>query len=165
MTFRALAEVVVLTIAHRLAAMIPAPRTAAIRVLPQEPEPAEHFEVRPSCIPDAGCGLFARRPFARGETLCEYTGDRLTTWEHFRRRDWSYLARCNGFHLDARPYPEVLAARANHHFDPSRRNATFTERDGRLYVVATRDIAAGEEIYVDYGLTYWRLARVGGLIV
>jgi SET domain-containing protein len=28
-------------------------------------------------------------------------------------------------------------------------------QEGRAEVVATRDIAAGEEVYVDYGKWYW----------
>jgi hypothetical protein len=32
-------------------------------------------------------------------------------------------------------------------------------QEGRAEVVATRDIAAGEEVYVDYGKWYWAGSR------
>ena len=34
-------------------------------------------------------------------------------------------------------------------------NSHLIMADDRLYVVATRDIAAGEQVYLDYGSQYW----------
>jgi len=60
--------------------------------------------------------------------------------------------------LDASSTPAVLARYVNDPLSPLARNVEFVKmpNEGRADVVATRDIAEGEEIFVDYGAAYWR---------
>ena len=116
------------------------------------------LEVRPSLLAGAGDGLFTRAAWPAGSTLGEYAGSRLTFLQYLRSRDWTYMYWLdrNEF-VDPRHHPRVQARYANHHFEPDRRNGEFVVRDRRVYLRALRDLAAGEEIYVDYGELYWRL--------
>ena len=38
--------------------------------------------------------------------------------------------------------------------------ALYALQEGRAEVVASRDIAAGEEVYVDYGKWYWAGSKI-----
>jgi len=93
-----------------------------------------------------GRGVFATRPFARGETIfAAFEGpvvdraglDRLTAWER------EHLSEFGVGLWRVLPEPRCYL---NHACDP---NAMGTERDA---VVALRTIAAAEEITIDYRL-------------
>ena len=43
-----------------------------------------------------------------------------------------------------------------HSIDEHLVNAKILWREGKMVVMATRDIQPGDEIYVEYGLDYWR---------
>lgn len=127
--------------------------------LPSTPD----LRVAPSLIPGAGLGLFARRPFAEGDVVCEYVGVPLTTLEALRTPDWRYLVglgrNSSGRRVwvDARPATSLPARYINHQFDPARRNiGTEVVPDAQTWVMrAGRPIAAGEELYCDYGRLHW----------
>jgi hypothetical protein len=116
------------------------------------------LEVRPSLISGAGDGLFVTRDIACGEFLCRYIGTRKNLLDVLRTRDRTYLLmrHLNCF-LDCKPHPEVVGRYVNHHFDPHCRNVEFDELDGEIWYVATCDIRAGEELFVDYGSFYWQV--------
>lgn len=115
--------------------------------------------VAPSNIPGAGLGLFARRQFAAGEVVCVYTGVRLSTLEALRTPDWRYLVglgrnrQGRRVWIDGRPTPSVLGRYANHQDDPARRNVRTQPRpdEEEWVLTASRPIAEGEELYLDYG--------------
>ena len=46
--------------------------------------------------------------------------------------------------------PQGQSGFINHHFDPSKRNVRWDERDGKSFMVAMRDILPEEELYTDY---------------
>ena len=60
--------------------------------------------------------------------------------------------------IDASSCTDVLARYINDPLLPVAYNVKFDKKpeSGCAEVVATRDIAQGEEIYVDYGKDYWR---------
>jgi uncharacterized protein len=130
----------------------------------------KYLYVSQSTIPNAGKGLFARRAFADGAVIGEYTGERLglealknvatdktyyiQTMEYYD----SVKKKTIGAHIidgialtnkmrwinDPRYYPELL-------------NATMKQDGrGRVFVYATRLITANEEIFMSYGDDYWR---------
>lgn len=120
---------------------------------------ADGLEVRASRIPNAGLGLFATRDFAAGSVLCAYTGEQLERAAAWRLPDKTYLMKLGeGRYVDARRSPGVLARYMN---DCRGRlggfNVVLDKRphEGCALVVALRDIAAGEELFVDYGRLYW----------
>ncbi len=103
--------------------------------------------IRSSSIHAAGC--FATAPIKKGTKLIEYTGPRISREEADRRyngRDVTYL-----FGLDDNTIIDGfgMAAFINHSCDP---NAETEEIDKRIWLMAIRDIKAGEEILYDYYL-------------
>ena len=103
-----------------------------------------------------GNGVFAVQDIAEGETLIEYKGE-VINWEEALRRhphDPSQPHHTFYFHIDE---DRVIdgnvngnAARwINHSCDPS---CEADEQDGRIFIKALRNIAAGEELNYDYGL-------------
>jgi hypothetical protein len=120
-------------------------------------------EVRPSTIPGAGKGLFALAAVPKGTLIGEYCGDLIETMlQRLRLKDWTYVASTRDpvICVDAQHRPEMLVRYMNHHFDPARRNTDMCwppELGERRFMVATRDIEAGEELFYDYGDVYWKL--------
>jgi SET domain-containing protein len=130
-----------------------------------------------------GRGVFARRVIPDGAPIIEYTGERITKAEARRREserrerqrrgeDASvYVFVLNGRHdLDGRRSRSV-ARFINHSCAPNCRPDVVR---GRIWIVARRDIAAGEELTYDYGFPFneWRLhpcrcgaTRCAGFIV
>ena len=106
----------------------------------------------------AGSGLFTRKPIEKGSCVCIYTGKVLRTVEAIRREDKSYLMRLGPqVYVDPCDDYTVLGRYVN---DPRNRllhNVVFDKRPDEqcAHIVAKRDIAAGEEIFADYGRWYW----------
>ena len=104
--------------------------------------------VRSSSIHAAGC--YTTAPIANGARIVEYTGPRITkeladqlyedspTTYLFGLGDGSYVIDGHG-----------IAMFLNHCCDP---NCETDEVDGRVWIMAIRDIAAGEELVYDYNL-------------
>ena len=103
-----------------------------------------------------GTGVFAVQDLAAGETLIEYTGE-VITWEEAQARhphDPSQPNHTFYFHVD-----NDMVIDATHHGNSARwinhscaPNCYTDERNGRIYIVALRNIKAGEELNYDYGL-------------
>lgn len=130
------------------------------------PASAEHrfFEVKPSSIgAHAGLGLFLRstRRVPQGCVLCEYRGRTLTSAASSAAKGvYVVRVRSSGTFIDgvtAAGEHLSLATFINDH-GPLKANAQLMEYDshsGRAFIVAIRDIAPAEEIFVVYGATYW----------
>jgi len=103
-----------------------------------------------------GNGVFAVQDIAEGETVIEYKGE-VITWKEAQRRhphDPSQPNHTFYFHIDDKRVidggVDGNAARwINHSCDPS---CEADEVDGRVFIKALRNIAAGEELSYDYGL-------------
>jgi SET domain-containing protein len=114
-----------------------------------------------------GYGLFARVPLAKGERVIEYVGERVTKGEAWRREQKRLARLAAGgdgcvyvFELNQRHDIDGgvrwnLARRINHSCEP---NCEVQVVRGRIWIVAVRPIAAGEELSYDYGFDYtdWR---------
>jgi len=150
---------------HGVVSTLAPARPTHVELSPGQAATMVPTEVRPSSVPGAGKGLFATAPIAAGTLIGEYCGDTVDTMLHrLRVKDWSYVATTRDpvICVDARFRPEVMVRYMNHHFDPACRNTDMIwppERGERRYMVATRDIAAGEELFYDYGDVYWKLHR------
>jgi uncharacterized protein len=104
-----------------------------------------------------GKGVYALQPLARGETLIEYKGERIT-WPQALKRHPSNPDDPNHtffFHIDDDHVIDAgvggNAARwINHACNP---NCEADEQDGRVFIKALRSIKPGEELFYDYGLT------------
>jgi len=103
-----------------------------------------------------GKGVYAVVDLAEGETLIEYVGE-IISWDEALRRhphDPSDPNHTFYFHIDE---GHVIDAKVggnssrwiNHSCNP---NCEAEVDDGRVFIRAQRNIAAGEELFYDYGL-------------
>jgi SET domain-containing protein len=114
-----------------------------------------------------GRGVYARRAIPDGTRVVEYTGERITKAEAAQREtrrlarhhrgqdDCVYIFELNARHdLDGRTRGNV-ARLINHACAP---NCRVEVLRGRIWIIARRDIAAGEELTFDYGFKFseWR---------
>jgi uncharacterized protein len=114
-----------------------------------------------------GRGVYAHRAIPDGTRVVEYTGERITKAEAARREtqrlgrghrgqdNCVYIFELNARHdLDGRSRGNV-ARLINHACAP---NCRVEVLRGRIWIIARRDIAAGEELTFDYGFKFseWR---------
>ncbi len=124
--------------------------------------------VKKSKLPNAGKGLFTTKAIKKGERIIEYKGEIIDWKEYTKRVDENkdgYLffvsrKKC----IDAFGTPQYKARYANDAQGISRtkglrNNAIYDVIDNKCFIVAARDIKAGEEIFVDYSKDYWKCIR------
>jgi hypothetical protein len=123
--------------------------------------PAEApVEARPSGVPGAGMGLWAARALAAGQDVCEYSGRELTLAQTRGLRERTYLKAVTlDLHIDGTTGGP--ARLINDHVDASQHNVKFERRGRRMWVVATRDVAEGEELFINYGRGHWLFVGSG----
>jgi uncharacterized protein len=94
-------------------------------------------------------GVYTTAPIPKGTHIVEYTGPRITKErgdELYEGRPFTYLfALDDGQIIDG----NGLAAFINHGCDP---NCETDEFDGRIWIIALRDILPEEELTYDYCL-------------
>ncbi len=115
-----------------------------------------------------GRGVYARCDIPEGTPVVEYTGERITKAEAARREQERLARRERGqdhcvyifelnarFDLDGRVQGNV--ARLINHSCVA--NCRVEVLRGRIWIIARRDIVAGEELTFDYGFKFseWRL--------
>lgn len=104
--------------------------------------------IRRSAIHADGC--YTTAPIKKGVRIIEYTGPRLTKEaadEIYEDSPRTYLFGVGDgtYVIDG----DGMAAFINHSCDP---NCEVDEINGRIYIFATRNIKAGEELAYDYNL-------------
>jgi SET domain-containing protein len=107
-----------------------------------------HLVVRRSRIDSEGC--YTTAPIKKGTSIVEYSGRRMTIRQAeslYDEHPRTYLfGLTDGKHvIDG----EGVAAFINHCCDP---NCEADEIKGRVWIVAARNIEAGEELTYDYNL-------------
>ncbi len=103
-----------------------------------------------------GKGVFALVPIAKGELILEYTGE-VISWDEALRRhphDPSQPDHTFYFHLsDELVIDGNVGGNAskwiNHSCAP---NVEADDESGQVYLLATRKILPGDELFFDYGL-------------
>ena len=105
-------------------------------------------EIRASGI--HGRGAFARQPIASGTRVIEYVGERISKAESLRRRQGgNHFVFIVTDTVDIDGAVESNPARfINHSCSP---NCEARMEDERIWIIAIRDISAGEEIAFNYG--------------
>ena len=112
------------------------------------PTSTMHLIVRSSRIHSRGC--YTTVPIIQGTFIVEYTGEHITcdeANERYEDHPDTYL-----FGLDDGEHVidgDGVAAFINHSCDP---NCESDEIDGRVWIIAVRDIEPGEELTYDYCL-------------
>ena len=122
--------------------------------------------IKKSGIPNAGKGLFTKKPIPKGTRIIEYTG-RRTTWKDVKDEDGKngyifYINRNNV--IDALPTKKAYARYANDARGLVRikgllNNSDYIVDGLKAYIESKKDIPAGGEILVDYGKDYWKVIR------
>ena len=125
----------------------------------------QRLEIRTSRIPHAGNGVFTKAAIPKGAYLGAYTGEFVTDEEYRRRANanqWQYmmgLLDCATPHTGG--ITTIDGIRGNvftrMNYAPAEfQNVKFEKICDAPFVkiVALRDIAAGEELWVDYGPNY-----------
>jgi SET domain-containing protein len=103
-----------------------------------------------------GKGVFALQDIAEGETIMEYVGE-VISWQQAQARHPHNPDDPNHtfyFHIDDTRVIDGLyggnsSRWINHSCDG---NCEASEDEGRIFIIARRNIAAGEELTYDYGL-------------
>ncbi len=130
-----------------------------------------HVELKPSSIVEAGLGLFAvEQPtktvlFRKGDFIAPYMGELITQKTLDRRYSpkqdndiicpYVISVDKSNYYLDAALY-RGPAAYSNHHFERKKVNAYLVETEPNVMsLVARKNIKSGEEIFTNYGDTYW----------
>ena len=138
---------------------------AAVALSLDQSDYESKLEIRPSRIPHAGNGVFTKAAIPKGAYLGAYTGEFITEEEFLRRArtgEWQYMM---GLLDCAKPRTGGIATidgiRGNvftrMNYAPAEfQNVKFEKTCEAPFVriVALRDIAAGEELWVDYGPNY-----------
>jgi len=104
--------------------------------------------IRSSSIHAAGC--YTTRPVRIGDKLCEYDGPRYSKAEadeRYKDRSITYLFSCGEGDKVIDGFGTAMFI--NHSCGP---NCESEEVDGRIFISAIRDIAAGEELTYEYNL-------------
>lgn len=116
---------------------------------------SRRIQVRTSAV--HGRGMYAVVDIPAGETLIEYTGERIT-YEDAQERHPADPAQPNHTFYFSLEDGNIIDANfggnssrfINHSCDP---NCEADEEDGRVFIKSLRDLVAGEELFYDYGLT------------
>ena len=101
----------------------------------------------------AGHGLFAAADIPKDTHIIEYTGEKISTRESLRRLAQGnvYIFRLNyRYAIDGKALKN-RARYINHSCDP---NCEADKIDGHLWIIAVRDITAGEELTYNYGYAH-----------
>jgi uncharacterized protein len=124
--------------------------------------------VKRSRLPGAGKGLFTTKFIRKDAKIIQYRGE-IIGWkdynERVKRQEDGYLFYFNrNYCVDAYRTPQYKARYANDAMGIVRvkgmRNNSFYEiHDDKCFIVASRDIKAGEEILCDYTRDYWKVIR------
>jgi hypothetical protein len=131
------------------------------------------LRVGPSSLPSAGAGLFATRDFEKGSPICKYTGRSILLKDYIaHKRDNKITYSFNEiryayYNRTADDQEYVLIAATSHSGigryindprKPSKTNCYSIDGMTRysVWIHASRPIAKGEEIFVSYGMQYWK---------
>lgn len=120
--------------------------------------------IKKSNLPGAGKGLFTNKAITKDSKIIEYRGE-IIGYNEYRRRAKKevdqylfYLRR--DLCIDAMDTPQYKARYANDakgitRVKGLRNNSDYIIYGDKCFIVASRNIKAGEEIFVNYTKSYW----------
>ena len=120
--------------------------------------------VKKSQIPGAGNGLFTTKSIRKDSKIIEYRGE-IIGYNEYRRRarnevDHYLFFLRSDLCIDAMHTPQYKARYANDaagivRVKGLRNNSDYIIFGDKCFIVASRNIKAGEEIFVNYTASYW----------
>lgn len=134
-------------------------RTAPVKAAAEPAMRNRKAAVRNSTI--HGLGVVARIALAAGERVCEYKGERIGWPEALRRHPHDPEQPFHTFYFSLEDDTVIdgnvdgdFSRFMNHSCEPNCEAEMVEGKNGlRVFIVALRDIAAGEELVYNYGLT------------
>lgn len=124
--------------------------------------------VKTSQLPNSGKGLFTTTAIKKGEKVIEYQGE-IIDWKEYEKRVElnrdGYLFFINKKNcIDAFNTPQYKARFANDaaglgKVKGLKNNCVYEIEEDKCFIVATKNITAGEEIFVSYSKEYWDCIR------
>lgn len=131
----------------------------------QHTKSIRNFVIKESNIPGAGDGLYTLKNFKKGDKILPYTGDLIDIPSDDDDDELlEYALTIGDKIINAESTQSELTRYSNDCRIKNRRagqcknnNAQFDDVGNyEAYMVATKNIKAGEEIFTDYGNEYWR---------
>lgn len=124
--------------------------------------------VKKSLLPDAGLGLFTTKALKKNSKIIEYRGERIGNKKYRERArkqvdHYLFYVRKN-LCIDAMYTPQYKARYANDAMGLTRvkgikNNSDYIIYGNKCFIVASKNIKAGEEILVNYTKPYWDCMR------
>jgi len=101
----------------------------------------------------AGLGLFAGENIKKGTKIIEYVGEKITAQEA-DKRGGKYLFEINSkWTIDGTTRKNI--ARYVNHACGKAANCEAENKGGRIFIIAKKNISAGDELMYDYGSEYF----------
>lgn len=114
------------------------------------------LEIKESQIPNAGLGVYTHEFIKKGEIIGEYTGSKKDS-----DRNFTYILD-NGKCIDAAEFPRCYVAMINDSIGSQfLNNCRFLEEGNKVFVIATHNIPEGSELFISYGVDFWRFGFKG----
>lgn len=129
------------------------------------------LRIAPSSIPGAGLGLYVTRNYKRGDFITWYEGAALTRREALERRSAgtdSHIIRgststFHGSYIDGIHASDLRDGQGGgsacndgaHSLNQETAYFVFADMPDGVFVRASRDLTAGDEVLVGYGRDYW----------
>lgn len=124
--------------------------------------------IKKSKIPGAGKGLYTTKAIRKERKIIEYRGE-IIGYKEYRRRarkeqDHYLFYLRKELCIDSLNTPQYKARYANDaagitRLKGLRNNSDFIIYDDKCFIVSSREIKAGEEIFVNYTKPYWDCMR------
>ena len=129
----------------------------------------QDVEIKASSIPNAGQGVFTLVPRHKGDVVGQYVG-RIITREELLTMSKDDINKIIAF-VDATNREQLIDGKGSKHFSAfinhkwrtksNPREAANLATDSAGHFVCLRDLEAGEELFMDYGLKYWAYQLFG----
>ncbi len=117
------------------------------------------LQVKESSIPNSGNGLFTLVDIPKDTQIVEFTGEEVTKEEIKKLtgvRSNYLIEMSNGRIVDVYNSDSVAKYANDAEFGGGKNNSEIQEyEDGKIWLVSTKKIKAGEEIFCSYGPEYW----------
>ena len=124
--------------------------------------------IKKSRLPGAGKGLYTTKAISKESKIIEYRGE-IIGYNEYRKRtrneqdQYLFFLRME-LCIDSMHTPQYKARYANDAAGITRlkgvkNNSDYVIFGDKCFIVASRDIKAGEEIFVNYTKSYWDYMR------
>lgn len=124
--------------------------------------------IKRSLIPGSGKGVYTKVNIEKESIVTEFTGEKISHTVALARfilkESHSILYLNKTYSLDSLKDKTCIATYINDakgiiRIAYLRNNVSLIRARGRLFVIAKRNIKAGEELYMNYGLHYWKAVK------